>query len=74
VSEMHPDQKPDEVEYFGAPTEYADVQEAPEWVVTATKILFFLPGALVTATTIPLIVLGLLLVCLFACVVLVMAI
>jgi hypothetical protein len=59
------DQDPEhqDIEYVGAPTEFADAQEVPEWVSLAAKILFFLPGALVTATTIPIIILSILLVC-----------
>lgn len=72
MSDTRPDQ-PEEAEYFGAPTEFADAQEMPDWVVLAAKILFFLPGALVTATTIPIIVLGVLLVCLASCVALMLA-
>ena len=49
----------DDIEYVGAPTEFADAEEVPEWVATAGKILFFLPAAIVTATTIPIIVIGL---------------
>ncbi|MBN1564346.1 MAG: hypothetical protein JXA10_10940 [Anaerolineae bacterium] len=49
----HSDQ--DEIEYVGAPTEYADAEEVPEWVANIAKILFFLPAAFVTATTIPII-------------------
>ena len=70
MNNAHPDRQDDDVEYFGAPTEYADAQEVPEWVALAAKILFFLPGAFVTAATIPIIVLGLLLACLVVCVIL----
>lgn len=48
-----------EIEYVGSPTEFADADEVPEWVATAAKILFFLPAALVTASTIPFLFLGL---------------
>lgn len=60
----------DEVEYVGAPTEFADADEVPEWVANVAKVLFFLPAAFVTATTIPLILGGLLFglcMCLMAC-------
>jgi hypothetical protein len=53
----------EEIEYVGAPTEFADAQEVPAWVANAAKILFFLPTAFVTATTIPFIMLGIVLVC-----------
>ncbi len=49
----------EEIEYVGSPTEFADADEVPEWVATAAKILFFLPAALVTASTIPFLFLGL---------------
>ena len=52
-----------EIEYVGAPTEFADAAEVPPWVATAAKVLFFLPAACVTATTIPVIVIGILLLC-----------
>jgi hypothetical protein len=55
------EQKRDEVEYVGAPTEFADAEEVPEWVANIARILFFLPAAVVTATTIP-IIMGILLV------------
>ncbi len=50
-----PHQEPDEIEYVGAPTEYADAEEVPEWVANIARILFFLPAAYITATTIPII-------------------
>ncbi len=52
-----------EIEYVGAPTEFADAAEVPPWVATAAKVLFFLPAACVTATTIPVIVIGVLMLC-----------
>jgi hypothetical protein len=61
MNEEHHDQE--EIEYVGAPTEFADAQEVPEWVANVARILFFLPTALVTATTIPFIMLGIGLVC-----------
>jgi len=60
----------DDVEYVGAPTEFADADEVPEWVANVAKVLFFLPTAFVTATTIPLILGGIvfaLCICLMAC-------
>lgn len=57
------DSQHEEIEYVGAPTEFAEAQEAPEWVTMAAKLLFFLPAALVTATTIPIILIGMLLMC-----------
>jgi len=58
-------QQPDEheIEYVGAPREFAEAAEAPQWVQVAAKVLFFLPAALVTATTIPIIVITLALLC-----------
>lgn len=58
-----PEQQDDEVEYVGAPTEFADAEEVPEWVANVAKILFFLPSALVTATTIPFLLLAILFAC-----------
>ncbi len=55
--------KPEDTEYVGAPTEYADVDEVPEWVANVARILFFLPTAFVTATTIPIIMIGIGLLC-----------
>ena len=57
------DHQDDELEYVGAPTEFADVEEAPEWVANIAKVLFFLPSALLTASTIPFMLLGLILTC-----------
>jgi hypothetical protein len=54
---------PPDDDYVGAPTEFADAQEVPRWVGAMARLLFFLPAACVTATTIPLILLGLCLVC-----------
>ncbi len=61
MGEQQPGEQP--IEYVGAPSEFAEAAEAPEWVQTATKVLFFLPAALVTATTIPIIVITLALLC-----------
>jgi hypothetical protein len=55
--------KPEDTESVGAPTEYADVDEVPEWVANVAKILFFLPATFVTATTIPIIMIGIGLLC-----------
>lgn len=63
VNSPDQDSQHEEIEYVGAPTEFAEAQEAPEWVTMVAKLLFFLPAALVTATTIPFILLGLLLMC-----------
>ena len=60
----------DETEYVGAPAEYADAAEVPQWVATAAEVLFFLPSALVTATTLPIIGGVLLLMLCLACLVL----
>jgi len=62
MDERH-EQDEREIEYVGAPTEFADAAEVPGWVATAAKILFFLPAAFVTATTIPIIMIGVLLLC-----------
>ncbi len=61
MSEQQSGEQP--IEYVGAPSEFAEAAEAPEWVQTAAKALFFLPAALVTATTIPIIVITLALLC-----------
>ena len=47
-----------DVEYVGAPTEFADAEEVPEWVADIAKILFFIPSVLITATTIPFLLVG----------------
>ncbi|MBI5959545.1 MAG: hypothetical protein HY866_12465 [Chloroflexi bacterium] len=60
--------KPPEIEFVGAPTQFADAQEVPEWVANIAKLIIFLPAAWVTATTIPIIVFSILGVCLlFSC-------
>jgi hypothetical protein len=61
MSGQQPEEQP--IEYVGAPSEFAEAAEAPQWVQTAAKVLFFLPAALVTATTIPIIVITLALLC-----------
>jgi len=58
-----PGRRPEDTEYVGAPTEFADAEEVPEWVANIARILFFLPAAFVTATTIPLIGFGLVILC-----------
>lgn len=57
---LHDDTTPDETgtEYVGSPTEFADAQEVPEWVANVARLVFFLPAAWVTATTIPIIMIG----------------
>ncbi len=45
-------------QFVGAPTEFADAQEVPEWVANIAKLIFFLPSAWVTATTIPIVAIG----------------
>lgn len=70
VEPSGPERQSDEIEYVGAPTEFADADEVPEWVANVAKVLFFLPAALVTATTVPFLLLGIVLACcvvLFAC-------
>jgi hypothetical protein len=57
-----PNSDQDEIEYVGSPTEFADAEEVPEWVANIAKILFFLPAAFITATTIPIILFGIVIV------------
>jgi hypothetical protein len=45
-------------DFVGSPTEFADAQEVPEWVANIAKLIFFLPAAWVTTTTIPIIMVG----------------
>jgi hypothetical protein len=54
---------PPDDDFVGAPTEFADAQEIPAWVGAMARLLFFLPAACLTATTIPLILLALCLGC-----------
>jgi hypothetical protein len=63
VNDIQHDPSGDEVEYVGSPTAFADAQEMPEWVAMFARVLFFVPAAFITATTIPIILLGMLLVC-----------
>ena len=58
----------DEVEYVGVPTEYADAQEAPEWLQLLVKALVAIPAGLAALTGIQLILLAVLFVCIMACV------
>jgi len=55
--------RPPDEDYVGAPTEFADAQEVPGWVGAMARLLFFLPAACVTATTIPIILFAFCLVC-----------
>lgn len=52
-----------ETEFVGAPTGFADSAEVPGWLATATRAFFFLPAALVAVTSIPIVVIGVLLLC-----------
>ncbi|GEM_PF-2126678 len=52
-----------EVEYVGAPTEYADAQEMPGWVQTLVKVLWAAPTALAALSVIELALFGSLLAC-----------
>ena len=63
MSDIRPESGQEKVEYVGAPVEFANAQEMPEWVSTAARLLFFLPAAYVTAATIPIIVIAFCLVC-----------
>ncbi|MBN1681423.1 MAG: hypothetical protein JW966_14170 [Anaerolineae bacterium] len=58
----------DEVEYIGAPTEYADAQEAPEWLQMLVKALVAIPAGLAALTGLQLILLAVLFACIVACV------
>ena len=63
------DETPDqssEVEYVGAPTEFADAEEVPGWVANIVKAIVFIPSlfAVLSAVELVLIVVGLLVVCL----------
>ncbi len=64
MSDSRPESDQEKVEYVGAPVEFANAQEMPEWVSAAARLLLFLPAALATATTIPILVIGFCLVCL----------
>ncbi len=58
-----PEQHDDEIEYVGAPTEFANADEVPEWVANVAKVLFFLPSALITTSTIPFLFLAIIFAC-----------
>jgi hypothetical protein len=64
MSARQPESDQEKVEYVGAPVEFANAQEMPEWVSAAARLLFFLPAAFVTATTIPILVIAFGLICL----------
>ena len=59
-----PDQD-DAVEYVGAPTEFADAEEVPNWVANIVKAIVFIPSllAVLSAVELVLLVVGLLLAC-----------
>lgn len=63
MNARQPESDQDKVEYVGAPVEFANAQEMPEWVSAFARLLFFLPAAFVTATTIPILVIGFCLAC-----------
>lgn len=54
---------PEEVEYVGAPTEYADAEEMPDWVQTGAKVVYALPVALAALSAIQVALLVVFLVC-----------
>ena len=60
-----PDQD-DEVEYVGAPTEFADAEEVPSWVANIVKAIVFIPSlfAVLSVVELVFVVVGLLWVCL----------
>jgi hypothetical protein len=64
MSASRPESDQEKVEYVGAPVEFANAQEMPEWVSAVARLLFFLPAAFLTATTIPILVIGFCLICL----------
>ncbi|MBN1200982.1 MAG: hypothetical protein JXJ20_03915 [Anaerolineae bacterium] len=53
----------EEIEYVGAPTEYAEAEEVPEWITTLSKIVFVLPTALAALSVVQLVSLLTLLAC-----------
>ncbi len=73
MSELPPndvphDETPDQdevVEYVGAPTEFADAEEVPNWVANIVKAIVFIPSLFVvlSAVELVLLVVGLLLAC-----------
>jgi len=62
--------KNDEIEYVGAPTEFADAEEVPDWVAPLAKLIVAVPALLATLSMVQLVLIGVVLVCL-ACVALV---
>jgi hypothetical protein len=72
---MHqPNTEPEEVEYVGAPTEYADAEEVPDWVATGTKAVFAIPTVIAALSTLGLVLLVVFLGCVasFVCLLLVL--
>jgi hypothetical protein len=65
--------RPEEVEYVGAPTEYADAEEVPDWVATGAKAVVAIPAVLAALSVIQVALLVAFLVCIasFVCLVLV---
>lgn len=57
------DKHPDETEYVGAPTEFADAQEMPDWAQTLAKVVYALPAALTALSVIQITVLVVLVAC-----------
>jgi len=53
----------DELESVGAPTEYADAEEVPGWVATLAKVIYALPTLWAALTTLELILLAAVLIC-----------
>ncbi|HEX3054040.1 MAG TPA: hypothetical protein VHP83_25525 [Aggregatilineaceae bacterium] len=53
----------EEVEYVGAPTEYADAEEMPGWIQTLVKVLWAAPTALAALSVIELALFGSMLAC-----------
>lgn len=54
----------DETEYVGAPTEFADAQEAPGWVQDLVRVVVALPAAITALTAIELTLITALVICL----------
>lgn len=74
MHQTEPQTDPEEIEYVGAPTEYADAEEVPAWVETATKAAFALPTILAAFSVIQVALLVVFLVCAasFVCLLLVL--
>ncbi|WP_119072520.1 hypothetical protein [Aggregatilinea lenta] len=53
--EQNHDQPEDETAYVGAPTEYADSQEMPDWVQSGVKVLVAIPALIATLSVIELV-------------------